>query len=436
MKHRLEIYYLNRENITRILNNIRGRRELFKKEIEDNVAKIVEDVRKRGDKALIDYTKAFDNMILSKNGIKVGRDEIDDAYNHVDRTQIDALKTLKENIERVEKENFNRMFFEIENDGFKIVQTLKPLESVGCYVPGGEASYPSTLLMATVPAKVAGVNRIVVVSPPKKMSPTLLVAADLAGVNEIYRVGGVQAIAALAYGTETIRPVDKIVGPGGTYVSIAKAVVSHDVPIDMLAGPSELVVYADEESDPKQIVLDLIAQAEHSSDTLCGLVTTSSKLIEKVLDCMREYLPVAFRKDIVTVSIEGNGFIVLAEDEKIAVEFINRLSPEHLEIFSKDYKRLLEEIENVGAITVNGSSVLTDYYCGINHILPTNGQAKFRGGLSCLDFVKVVRAVIAPVNYSIKTFSVVNQLGACEGLLNHVKSLNAKMSAGDKCRQN
>ncbi|MBC7091441.1 MAG: histidinol dehydrogenase, partial [Nitrososphaeria archaeon] len=344
--------------------------------------------------------------------------------------------TLKDNIERVEKENFNRMFFEIENDGFKIIQTLKPLESVGCYVPGGEASYPSTLLMATVPAKVAGVDRIVVVSPPKKMSPVLLVAADLAGVNEIYRVGGVQAIAALAYGTETIRPVDKIVGPGGTYVSIAKAVVSHDVPIDMLAGPSELVVYADRESEPKQIVLDLIAQAEHSSDTLCGLVTTSSKLIEKVIDYMKECLPLAYRKDTVTASIEGNGFIVLAEDEKIALEFINRLSPEHLEIFSKDYKRLLEEIENVGAITVNGSSVLTDYYCGINHILPTNGQAKFRGGLSCLDFVKVVRAVIAPDNYSEKTFSVVNQLGACEGLLNHVRSLNAKVSAGDKLRQN
>jgi len=426
VKRRLEIYYLNRENISRIEGNIKERRELFKKEIEDKVLKIVEDVRKRGDEALIEYTKAFDNIVLSKNTIKVGRDEIDDAYNHVNETQIDALRTLKENIERVEKESFKKMFFEIENDDFKIVQTLKPLDSVGCYIPGGEASYPSTVLMATVPAKVAGVDRVAIVTPPKKMSPVLLVAADLAGVNEIYRVGGVQAIAALAYGTETIRPVDKIIGPGGAYVNVAKAVVSKDVPIDMLAGPSELIVYADELGDPEQIVLDLIAQAEHSSDTLCGLVTTSSNLIEKVLDCMKEYLPASYRRDIVTASIEGNGFIVLAEDQKIAIEFINRLSPEHLEIFAKDYGRLLEQIKNVGAITVNGSSVLTDYYCGINHILPTNGQAKFRGGLSILDFVKVLRTVIAPNNYSEKTFSVVYQLGTCEGLPNHVKSLSVK----------
>jgi histidinol dehydrogenase len=426
VKYNLEIYYLNRENISRIAGNIKGRRELFKKEIEDKVVKIVEDVRKRGDEALIEYTKAFDDIILSRNAIKVGRDEIDEAYNQVNEAQIEALRTLKENIERVEKESFRRMFFEIENDGFRIVQTLKPLESVGCYIPGGEASYPSTLLMATVPAKVAGVDRVVIVTPPKKMGPVLLVAADLAGVNEIYRVGGVQAIAALAYGTETIRPVDKIVGPGGAYVSVAKAVVSNYVPIDMLAGPSELIVYADELGDPEQIVLDLIAQAEHSSDTLCGLVTTSSNLIEKVLDCMKEYLPASYRRDTVTASIEGNGFIVLAEDQEIAIEFINSLSPEHLEIFSKDYGRLLEQIKNVGAITVNGSSVLTDYYCGINHILPTNGQAKFRGGLSILDFVKVLRTVIAPNNYSEKTFSVVDELGRCEGLLNHVKSVSFK----------
>lgn len=427
----MRIYYINRENIKRILASVKEKR-VWEKEEEEKVLRIIEDVRKKGDEALIEYTRIFDNIMLSKDKLMVGHDEISNAYNYVSEEQIRALKILKENIERVEKETFNRMPFNLWNENFQIIQTLRPINDVGCYIPGGEASYPTTVLMAVVPAKVAGVKRIVIVSPPKNLNPILLVSADIAGASEIYRIGGAHAIAALAYGTETIKPVDKIVGPGGTYVTLAKAIVSHDVEIDMLAGPSELIIYADKESDSDKIALDLIAQAEHSSDTLCGLVTTSYELIEQVLQSLSKYISLSYRKNIVNSSIECNGFLVLAENQEAAADFINELAPEHLEIISKDYEKFLDSIKNVGAIMVNGSSVLTDYYCGVNHILPTYGQAKYRGGLSCLDFLKVVRAVIAPNEYSEKTFFVVNQLGTSEGLLNHVNSLKYRMNIGDK----
>jgi len=419
------VYHLNRENFVTIAADIRGGRRLWGKEMEDCVLKIIDDVRRRGDEALVEYTKVFDKVELSKDMIKVGREEVSEAYSRVSERQVDALKTLKENIERVERETLNRIRFKIGGNGVQIIQMVKPIDSVGCYIPGGEASYPTSLLMATVPAKVAGVDRVAVTSPPRKLSPALLVAADLAGASEIYRVGGVQAIAALAYGTETVKPVDKIVGPGGAYVTLAKAIVAKDVPIDMLAGPSELLVYADEGGDVEQIVLDLIAQAEHSPDTLCGLVTVSRELAERTLKYLEEHVTSCYRSEVVRSSIEDNGFILLAEDEKAAVDFINEFSPEHLEIFSENFEHILESIKSVGAVTVNGSSVLTDYYSGINHILPTYGQAKRRGGLSCLDFLKIIRVAVAPKEYSEKIVSVVRELGECEGLPNHANSIKA-----------
>ncbi|MEM0385477.1 MAG: histidinol dehydrogenase [Nitrososphaeria archaeon] len=422
----MKTYYVTRKNIKRVLANVIEKR-FIGKDNEERVLKIIEDVRTRGDKALIEYTKTFDNITLSNETIMVKSEEIKDAYSYVHEKQINALKILKENIERVEKETLNKMFFKIEDDGVQIIQTLRPINSVGCYIPGGKASYPSTVLMAVVPAKVAGVKRIVIASPPKNLSPLLLVAADIAGASEIYRVGGPQAIAALAYGTETIKPVEKIVGPGGKYVTLAKAAVAHDVAIDMLAGPSELIIYADDEDYYEQIVLDLIAQAEHSSDTLCGLVTTSSHLIKRVAKLLPEYIMSSYRRDIVSASIERNGFLALAEEQEVAIDFINELAPEHLEIFSKDYEKILVTVKNAGAIMVNGSSVLTDYYCGINHILPTGGHAKIRGGLSCLDFIKVMKVIVTLDRYSEKIFFVVKQLGESEGLLNHVKSLKYKM---------
>ncbi len=422
----MKTYYVTRKNIKRVLANVIEKR-FIGKDNEERVLKIIEDVRTRGDKALIEYTKTFDNITLSNETIMVKSEEIKDAYSYVHEKQINALKILKENIERVEKETLNKMFFKIEDDGVQIIQTLRPINSVGCYIPGGKASYPSTVLMAVVPAKVAGVKRIVIASPPKNLSPLLLVAADIAGASEIYRVGGPQAIAALAYGTETVKPVEKIVGPGGKYVTLAKAAVAHDVAIDMLAGPSELIIYADDEDYYEQIVLDLIAQAEHSSDTLCGLVTTSSHLIKRVAKLLPEYIMSSYRRDIVSASIERNGFLALAEEQEVAIDFINELAPEHLEIFSKDYEKILVTVKNAGAIMVNGSSVLTDYYCGINHILPTGGHAKIRGGLSCLDFIKVMKVIVTLDRYSEKIFFVVKQLGESEGLLNHVKSLKYKM---------
>ncbi|MEM0053661.1 MAG: histidinol dehydrogenase [Nitrososphaeria archaeon] len=422
----MKTYYINRENIGRILSSIREKRT-YKSNMKEKVLEIIENVRRRGDEALIEYTKAFDNVILTKDTIRVKSEEIKNAYNYVSEEQIRALKILKENIERVEKETFDRMFFKVENDGLQIIQTLRPLNSVGCYIPGGEAAYPSTVLMAAVPAKVAGVKRIAIVSPPKNLKPILLVAADIANVSEVYRIGGAHAIAALAYGTETVKPVDKIVGPGGKYVTLAKEAVASYATIDMLAGPSELIVYTDNDENSEQIVLDLIAQAEHSPDTLCGLVTTSSDLIKRVVNLLPDYINSSYRRDVVNSAIENNGFLALAEEEDVAIDFINELAPEHLEIFSKNYQKILDSINDAGAIVVNGSSVLTDYYCGINHILPTTGQAKYRGGLSCLDFVKVIKISVPSDRYSEKILFVVNQLGKSEGLLNHVNSLKHKI---------
>ena len=308
------------------------------------VEKIIDDVIKFGDIALTKYTKKFDKVKI--DSIVVDKEEFKKAYQQVTLNQLKSLRRSKKLLEKNEKMLLRRLTGIISSeDGVKIERAIKPIDSVGCYVPGGKARYPSTLIMCAIPAIVADVNRIAVVSPPMKngnIDPLTLVAADMCGIEEVYKVGGAQAVAALAYGTKTIKKVDKIIGPGGLFVNIAKSLVSNKTAIDMIAGPTELIIYADYTSDPNFVVRDLISQAEHSQDTFCGIVTTSIKLVRKlkneITKALNSSLP---RLDIVSKSFKNNAFIALCDTEEIAVLFINELAPEHLEVLPKILENLL-----------------------------------------------------------------------------------------------
>jgi len=392
---------------------------------------IMDDVTKYGDKALIDYTFKFDGVKL--DSITVTSKEIDNAHLLISKEQLRALKEIKRRLEKAEKAVINRLGkIEVSFDGTKISKLLKPVESVGCYVPGGRARYPSTMIMCAVPAKVAGVRRIVACTPPTKdgtVDPLTLVAADLCGVNEIYKVGGAQSIAAMAYGTQTIKPVSKIVGPGGTFVTIAKVLASSKVSIDMLAGPTELLVLADESADPKSLALDIISQAEHSADTFCGLVTCSKKLAENVTTELSNAINSIDRSDMVSKSLEQNGFIALCKNYKDAVMFTNELAPEHLQVVTKDARRLSSKIESAGLILVGEytPSAASDYCFGSNHVLPTLAFARSRASLSSLDFVKLVSVVESNKAGLKKIAGMVKLMSEAEDLPNHYKAIKARL---------
>jgi len=392
---------------------------------------IMDDVTKYGDKALIDYTFKFDGVKL--DSIKVTSKEIGNAHLHISKEQLRALKEIKRRLEKAEKAVINRLGkIEVSFDGTKISKLLKPVESVGCYVPGGRARYPSTMIMCAVPAKVAGVRRIVACTPPTKdgtVDPLTLVAADLCGVNEIYKVGGAQSIAAMAYGTQTIKPVSKIVGPGGTFVTIAKVLASSKVSIDMLAGPTELLVLADESADPKSLALDIISQAEHSVDTFCGLVTCSKKLAENVTTELSNAINSIDRSDMVSKSLEQNGFIALCKNYNDAVMFTNELAPEHLQVVTKDARRLSSKIESAGLILVGEytPSAASDYCFGSNHVLPTLAFARSRASLSSLDFVKLVSVVESNKAGLKKIAGMVKLMSEAEDLPNHYKAIKARL---------
>jgi histidinol dehydrogenase len=310
-------------------------------------------------------------------------------------------------------------------NGVTIERALKPIESVGCYVPGGRARYPSTLMMCVVPAIIAGVNRISVVSPPMKdgkIDPVTLVAADLCGIDKVYRIGGAQAVAALAYGTRTIKKVDKIVGPGGLFVNIAKFLVSNKIDIDMIAGPTELLIYADSRSDPRYIVKDLISQAEHSSDTICGVVTTSESLVKKLVIEIKNTLNSSLsRLEIVSASLRKNGFIALCKNENDGISFINELAPEHLEVISEDPGRIASKINTAGIVLLGkySPSSASDYCLGSNHVLPTVEFGKSKSSLSVLDFVKLVNHITVTKLGLQSVQKYIKELAFAEGLPNH-----------------
>jgi histidinol dehydrogenase len=401
----------------------------------EHVRRIIEDVRRRGNSALIDLTAKFDGVKLSVEDLKVSRREVEEAYSRVSDEQILAIKIVRDRVERFERNILERIQFEYEDDlGLRIRREIRPIRSVGCYVPGGRAAYPSTIAMTVVPAKVAGVPRIAICSPPQKdggINPLTLVAADICGADEFYRVGGAQAIAALAYGTETIKPVDKIVGPGNRYVLAAKQMVSSDVPIDHPAGPSEIMILADDTANPRYIAMDLISQAEHGADSIAILLTTSVNVAESSLKEIMRLLDQVPNRSIVRASIESNGFILVAENMDEAIEFINDFAPEHLEIIAEGAHEISKKIYSAGLILIGHTTPvsLSDYSLGTNHVLPTGGYGRVYQSLSVLNFIKCINIAECTIKALEALYSSAKVLAESEGLLNHALAIGGRIKS-------
>ncbi|MBQ7432086.1 MAG: histidinol dehydrogenase [Lachnospiraceae bacterium] len=357
------------------------------------VQKIVDDVKDRGDAALFGYTKEFDKAEINPDNIRVTEDEIAEAMTQVDPELIAVMKKSLKNIRAFHELQKRKSWFESRPDGTILGQKITPLESVGVYVPGGKAAYPSSVLMNIIPAEVAGVERIVMVTPPGKdgkVNPVTLTAAHLAGATEVYKVGGAQAIAALAFGTESVPKVNKIVGPGNIYVALAKKSVYGHVSIDSIAGPSEIMVVADESANPHFVAADLLSQAEHDELASAILVTTSMELAEQVSAEVDQFLPRLSRREILEKSLANYGRILVVDSMEEAIRTANEIAPEHLELLTKNPFEVMTKIRNAGAIFLGdySSEPLGDYFAGPNHVLPTNGTAKFFSPLNVDDYIK------------------------------------------------
>ena len=393
--------------------------------VEDTVAEIIKNVRQKGDTALYEYCEKFDKVKLSS--LQVSAQEIEEAFSMVDEKFIDILTRAAENIRRFHQAQ-KRDGFVIENDdGTVIGQKIIPVDRAGLYVPGGTASYPSTVLMDSIPAKIAGCRDVVMVTPPGKdgkVSPVILAAARIAGVDKIFKVGGAQAIAALAYGTESIPKVDKIVGPGNAFVAEAKKQVFGVVSIDMIAGPSEILVVADKNSCARHIAADLLSQAEHDRMASAVLVTDSAVLAKEVQDELEKQIPQLLRADIARASIDNNGKIIVAQDISVAIEIANEIAPEHLELCVDDPFEYLDKIRHAGSVFMgrNCPEALGDYFAGPNHTLPTSGTAKFSSPLSVDDFIKKTQYTYYTKEALEKVAEDVAYFAAKEGLTAHAKS--------------
>ena len=391
---------------------------------------IMKGVAERGDSAVLDYTAKFDGAW--PGSLRVSDQEIKQAYSQVTRDQVKAVRLMKERLAKSELAVLKRLKgIAVSSDGVRIDRMIKPVASVGCYIPGGKARYPSTAVMCAVPAKAAGVKRIVAISPPRKdgtIDPLTLVAADICGVDEFYKAGGAQGIAALAYGTDSIKPVSKIVGPGGMFVTAAKLIASGSVSTDMVAGPTELLVYADATADPRLVAIDLISQAEHGADTICGLVTASEKLASQVQAQVQAMAEKITRSDIVKSSLQNNGFVAVCKNEGACIDFVNEFAPEHLEIMCKNADSVAKKIDSAGLVLVGqyAPSSASDYMLGSNHVLPTLGFGKSRASLSVLDFFKIVNTVRATKAGLAKVDRSVREMASAEGLLNHYEAVRAR----------
>ena len=395
------------------------------------VETIIKNVQKNGDSSIKKYEKIFTGASISN--LRVSKSEIKNAYAKVSKNEITALKLSKNKVEKTESVIKN-IFKDkrINQDGVQILKKFIPIQSTGCYIPGGLARYPSSVIMSVIPAKVAGVKRIVVVSPPNstgKIDPLTIVAADICGATEIYKTGGVQSIAALSYGTKSISKVDKIVGPGGAFVTLAKSSVSDNTGIDMLAGPTELGIVADNSANPEYIALDLISQAEHSSDTFCYLITNSEKTAKLVNQTISKLLSTIQRQDLVKSSLSKNGFIAVCKNNSDMIKLINDLAPEHLQIMTKNAKSMSSKITSSGLVLLGNysPSSASDYLLGSNHILPTNGFGKIRGSLSVIDFIKINTEVIASKTSLSKISKHLDTLTSAEGLPNHYQAVRGRL---------
>lgn len=400
-------------------------------EYTQRVNAILEDVKTRRDEAIFDYTSRFDGVEINAETILVTEEEIEEAYTKVDAALLDVIRKAKANIETYHAKQRQNSWFDSQPQGIILGQKITPLEKVGVYVPGGKAVYPSSVLMNVMPAKVAGVDQIIMTTPPGKdgkVYPTTLVAAKEAGVDKIYKVGGAQAIAALAYGTESVPKVDKIVGPGNIYVALAKKAVYGHVSIDSIAGPSEILVLADETANPRFVAADLLSQAEHDEMASAILVTTSQELAQQVSVEVEKFVAQLSRTEIMQKSLDNYGYILLADTLDDAIDAANEIASEHLEIVTKDPFTVMTKIRNAGAIFIGeySSEPLGDYFAGPNHVLPTNGTAKFFSPLSVDDFIKKSSII----HYSREALEAVHkdiiQFAESEQLTAHANSIRVR----------
>ena len=427
----MRIVEINEDTMNDILDKLLKRSPNSYDKYEASVKEILENVRTNKDKAVFDYTEKFDKAIINADNLLVTKEEIEEAYSEVSPELIDIIRKALVNIRDYHMMQKRISWFDSNPKGTLLGQKITALEKVGVYVPGGKAVYPSSVLMNIVPAKVAGVDRIIMTTPPGpngKINPTTLVAAIEAGADEIYKVGGAQAIGALAYGTESIPKVDKIVGPGNIYVALAKKAVYGHVSIDSIAGPSEILVLADETANPRYVAADLLSQAEHDEMASAILVTTSKELAENVSKEVDGFVKELSRSEIITKSLDNYGYILVAPNMEDAIKTVNEIASEHLEIVTRDPFNTMTKVRNAGAIFLGeySSEPLGDYFAGPNHVLPTNGTAKFFSPLNVDDFIKkssiiyYSREALMPIHDDIEAFA------KAEGLTAHANSIKVR----------
>jgi len=431
MEIKMRIVKLTKESAKNILEDLLKRSPNSYGEYEGRVADIIEQIRSGRDKALFSYTKQFDGADINEGNVRVTEEEIRQAYENVNPQLLEVIRKSLVNIRTYHEKQRQYSWFDSEESGIILGQKITPLKTVGVYVPGGKAVYPSSVLMNIVPAKVAGVDRIIMTTPPGKdgaVSASTLVAAKEAGADEVYKAGGAQAVAAMAFGTESIPKVDKIVGPGNIYVALAKKAVFGYVSIDSIAGPSEILVLADETANPTYVAADLLSQAEHDEMASAILITTSQTLAEQVSAETGRFLATLSRREIMEKSLENYGYILVADTLEDAIEAANEIASEHMEIVTKNPFEVMTKIRNAGAIFLGeySSEPLGDYFAGPNHVLPTNGTAKFFSALSVDDFIKkssiisYSREALEPVYKDIVRFA------ECEQLTAHANSVRIR----------
>ena len=427
----MRIVALDKESKQSILNDLLKRSPNNYSQYESTVNQIIEKVRAEGDKALFDYTLQFDKFALSAENIRVTKEEIAEAYAQMDENLIDVIRQSAENIRAFHQKQLRNSWFDAKPDGTILGMKITAIERAGVYVPGGKAAYPSSVLMNVIPAKVAGVDEIIMTTPPGKdgkICASTLVAAKEAGVDRIYKVGGAQAIAALAFGTESIPKVDKIVGPGNIYVALAKKAVFGYVSIDSIAGPSEILVLADDTANPRYVAADLLSQAEHDEMASAILITTSLKLAEEVSKEVDGFVEVLSRKEIIQKSLDNYGYILVADTMDEAIATVNEIASEHMEIVTADPFHVMTKIRNAGAIFIGeySSEPLGDYFAGPNHVLPTNGTAKFFSALSVDDFIKKSSIISYSREALEKVHTDIEQFAECEKLTAHANSIRVR----------
>ena len=426
----INILKYNDEEGKKLIEGLLSRSQLEYGDVQEKVNAIIADIKANGDKALFEYTKKFDKFDVNADNILVTEEEIAEAYEQVDTTLLAVIRKSLVNIKKYHEKQVQNSWFTTE-DGIILGQKVTALATVGVYVPGGKAVYPSSVLMNVLPAKVAGVDRIVMCTPPGKdgkVYPSTLVAAKEAGVDEIYKVGGAQAIAAMAFGTESVPKVDKIVGPGNIYVALAKKAVFGYVSIDSIAGPSEILVLADETANPRYVAADLLSQAEHDEMASAILITTSQKLAEEVSAEIDQFVAELSRKEIIQKSLDNYGYILVADNMEEAIDTVNAIASEHMEIVTADPFHVMTKIRNAGAIFIGeySSEPLGDYFAGPNHVLPTNGTAKFFSALSVDDFIKKSSIISYSREALEKVHKDIEQFAECEKLTAHANSIRVR----------